>query len=62
MKKIINRGKGWTVICVSVALRTIRWGCIWSFLRMVTVSWRSGSLKVLTKDGCVRCTEVYRLR
>ena len=27
-----------------------------------TISWRSGSLKVLTKDGCVRCTEVYRLR
>lgn len=21
-----------------------------------------GSLKVLTKDGCIRCTEVYRLR
>ena len=62
MKKIINPWEGLDGYMCSVALRANPLGLHMEFLRMVTISWRSGSLKVLTKDGCVRCTEVYRLR
>lgn len=62
MKKIINPWEGLDgYMCFGCAPNNPL-GLHMEFFEDGTISWRSGSRKVLTKDGYVRCTEVYRLR